>query len=112
MGAGLAMFQAGAFDVVVTDFAMPEVNGAELALAIKRERPDVPIIMLTGLGALIAAPNPAPPGVDLVLGKPIGAMALRNAMRQVLSREAGRFRPDRREVPSLSQASAAGVLAP
>ena len=38
----------GAFDIVVTDFNMPEMNGMELAGAIARAAPGLPIIITSG----------------------------------------------------------------
>ena len=35
-------------DVIITDFAMPKMDGCELARNIDRERPDVPVIIATG----------------------------------------------------------------
>ena len=48
--AALARVQAdpGAFDVVVTDFNMPEMNGMELAAAIAVAAPKLPIIITSG----------------------------------------------------------------
>ena len=48
--AALARVQAdpGAFDIVVTDFNMPEMNGMELATAIMRAAPRLPIIITSG----------------------------------------------------------------
>ncbi len=48
--AALARVQADphAFDIVVTDFNMPEMNGMELATAIARAAPDLPIIITSG----------------------------------------------------------------
>ena len=46
-------FRAGHFDLVITDRAMPEMNGDELADSIKRLSPGEPIIMLTGFADLI-----------------------------------------------------------
>lgn len=34
-------------DLVVLDFSMPRLNGAETASVLKRERPKVPIILLS-----------------------------------------------------------------
>ena len=36
------------FDVVIVDYLMPEMNGHELAIAMRRLRPQAPIIMLSG----------------------------------------------------------------
>src|SRR5262249_1475824 len=46
----LARFEAGAYDLVLTDRAMPELGGDQLAQAIKARAPRTPVIMLTGFG--------------------------------------------------------------
>ena len=48
--AALARVQAdpSAFDIVVTDFNMPEMNGMELAAAIARAAPRLPIVITSG----------------------------------------------------------------
>ncbi|MGE5865219.1 MAG: PAS domain S-box protein [Rhizobacter sp.] len=38
----------GRFDVVVTDFNMPEMSGADVTRAVKRLRPDLPVIITSG----------------------------------------------------------------
>src|SRR5205809_8037759 len=45
--AALEMFDKGSFDLVITDFAMPEMKGDELAAAIKARRPTQPVVMIT-----------------------------------------------------------------
>ena len=48
--AALARVRAdpGAFDIVVTDFNMPEMNGMELAAAIARVAPHLPVVVTSG----------------------------------------------------------------
>jgi len=36
------------FDLVVTDYLMPEMNGAALAEQVRRRRPDLPLLLVTG----------------------------------------------------------------
>ena len=77
-------FARGRFDVVVTDRAMPEMNGVELAAAIvdlARARPGV--IMLSGFGHHAGPPDELPPGVDVVLAKPVALEQLRQALRRL-----------------------------
>jgi CheY-like chemotaxis protein len=45
---GLKLFQAGKFDVVVTDYRMPRMNGAELIQRIRALEPNARIILLSG----------------------------------------------------------------
>jgi CheY-like chemotaxis protein len=40
------------FDIVVTDYAMPGMNGFELAQQIKQRHPKLPIILATGYAEL------------------------------------------------------------
>jgi CheY-like chemotaxis protein/nitrogen-specific signal transduction histidine kinase len=59
------------FDVVVTDLAMPKLNGLQLARLCKTLRPAVPVVMLTGWGVLLNEDELAEHGVDEVLSKPV-----------------------------------------
>ena len=81
---GLDRFRTGRFDLVVTDRAMPEMGGDQLAAAIKRSAPETPVIMLTGFGDLMAAKGERPPGVDAVVGKPVTLDALNRAILKVI----------------------------
>jgi len=82
---GLDKFLSGQFDLVVTDRAMPEMGGDQLATAIKQVAPDRPIIMLTGFGDLMDAKGEKPSGVDVVVGKPVTFDALQGAILQVVA---------------------------
>ena len=76
----LAMFRSGKYDLVVTDRAMPDMNGDQLAAAIKDLVPDQLVIMLTGFGEIMSSTGENPPGVDLVMSKPITLADLRDAL--------------------------------
>jgi CheY-like chemotaxis protein len=80
---GLDKFAAGRFDLIVTDRAMPEMGGDQLAATIEQSAPDTPVIMLTGFGDLMDAKGEQPVGVDVVIGKPVTLDALTEAIRQV-----------------------------
>jgi CheY-like chemotaxis protein len=45
---GLERFQASKFDVVVTDYRMPRMNGVEVIRGIRAIRPDARIALLSG----------------------------------------------------------------
>lgn len=83
---GLQKFHESWFDLVITDKAMPEINGDRLATSIKRVAPNKPIIMLTGFGALVNASDDQPTGIDLTLVKPVGPEDLRIAISKVVNR--------------------------
>jgi CheY-like chemotaxis protein len=77
------MFKSGAFDLVLTDRAMPEMSGDQLAIAVKRLSPATPVVLITGFGGIMLATDEKPAGVDLVLGKPVGIPELRQAIARV-----------------------------
>jgi len=77
---GLEKFRAGIFDLVLTDRAMPQMNGDQLAAAIKKINPTKPVILLTGFGDLMLGAGEQPDGVDLVLSKPFTMNQLRDAV--------------------------------
>lgn len=83
---GLEKLLAGSYDLVVTDRAMPEMGGDQLAAAIHDVAPDKPIIMLTGFGELMAAKGERPPGVCIVVSKPVTHDQLRHAVAQATAR--------------------------
>jgi len=70
-----------AYDVVVTDWSMPAVEGPQVALAARQAMPGVHTIVLTGRRP--DAPGSLPPGVDQVLGKPVRAAELRRALGRI-----------------------------
>ena len=67
---GLARFQGGEFDVVLTDLSLPERSGLDVARAVKRMRPQTPVVLITGWGHLLDPTLLAESGVDLTLVKP------------------------------------------
>ena len=83
---GLEKFYTGQFDVVVVDWAMPEMSEDQLAPAIKQIAPTKPIILITGFGQLNEGGKP-PEDVDCVVSKPITWVAFQKALASVKNGE-------------------------
>ncbi len=84
---GLDKFEAGKYDVVITDRAMPEIGGDELAERVKEAATDQPIIMLTGLGQVMDARGEKPEGVNAVVSKPVTLSKLHTAITETVTPE-------------------------
>lgn len=80
----LKEFRTQEFDVVITDRAMPGMNGDQLAVALKRMRPDMPVILLTGFGDMMEAGGERPTGIDVILAKPPTLAAVRQGLVDAL----------------------------
>jgi len=79
---GLALFAEERPDLVVIDFVMPGLSGAEVARRILDQVPDQPILFVSGYSETTAITSAAP-GAAL-LTKPFRADALDAAVREAL----------------------------
>jgi CheY-like chemotaxis protein len=82
-GAGaLDLFRRDHFDLVITDFEMPNMKGTELAATIKQLSPAQPILMIT---AYVERLSDSDSPVDAVLNKPFQLEDLRQTIANLLS---------------------------
>ena len=81
---GLRKFKNGSFDLVITDRAMPSMNGEQLAVAIKEISPNTPVVLLSGFVTSVESGDI--PGVDVIAGKPIRFDELREAINRAVKR--------------------------
>ena len=78
----LTLFKQGHFDLVITDFEMPQMKGDELATRIKQARPAQPVLMITAHADQLGDSDYS---VDALLSKPFYFEDLRRAMAELLS---------------------------
>lgn len=71
------------FDLVITDLGMPNVDGRQVAAAVKAVEPHRPVILMTGWGHRLRAEDETPEFVDRVLGKPPKLQDLRDALAEL-----------------------------
>ena len=76
--------QPDKFDLVITDQAMPDMTGMELAGHILHIRPDIPVILATGFSSLVTEELIKNSGVREHLKKPIVFHDLQGVVRRVL----------------------------
>jgi len=81
---GLAKLDAQAPDLLLVDFAMPGMNGAEVAKAARARRPELPIVFATGYADTAAIEQAVGPEA-IVLHKPFRIDELKAALAEALA---------------------------
>jgi len=84
--AALECLSRDRYDLIITDQAMPEMTGLQLATAVAALAPETRVILLTGFGA-DEFPNHGAGAIDLVVSKPVTKEALRQAIAKVAARD-------------------------
>jgi PAS domain S-box-containing protein len=79
----LATLRREAVDLVITDYAMPQATGLQLAESIRKHHGDLPVLLATGYAELPAGAQPILPR----LSKPFLQRDLAAAIRQVMGDE-------------------------
>jgi YesN/AraC family two-component response regulator len=84
---GLRLYRKNPTDLVITDIIMPEKEGIEIIIELKRDYPDVKIIAISGGGRI----NPEDYldiakrlGAHRIFTKPVERKELLNAVRELL----------------------------
>ena len=74
------------YDLVITDLAMPELNGFDLARGMLEIRPDLPVILITGFSESVSEEEVKKAGIKLFLQKPLSVESLATAIGSALGR--------------------------
>lgn len=105
---GLAMSRASLFPLVITDLSMPVMGGQELVRTLKREQPDIEVIVTTGQGTIEIAVDMMKAGAYDFVTKPINFSSaefiVRKCMEKVQTREENkRLRAINRDLEELNR---------
>jgi CheY-like chemotaxis protein len=71
MALDLFLANPKAFDMVITDRAMPDISGTELSRKMVEARPDIPVLLITGYGVDLDPQHVHRSGIRKVLAKPV-----------------------------------------
>jgi PAS domain S-box-containing protein len=82
--AALAAFDAGGIDAVIADEVMPGLSGTQLAIALRRKRADLPIVLVSGYTGPILTERALGAGVTEILKKPVQSRDIARALARVL----------------------------
>ena len=72
-----------AFDIVISDVGMPNVDGRTVGATIRAAEPRIPVILLTGWGQRLQGEPDLSRYADRVLSKPPRVSELRTALREL-----------------------------
>ena len=72
------------FDLVITDFTMPEMMGLDLAKEILVIKPDVPVILFSGLDETVALEKVRETGIRAYASKVAGRQEVQELIQQVV----------------------------
>lgn len=79
----LTMFKVGDHDLIIADFVLPQMDGLDLAEAIKARSPAKPIILITAYAEWIEPGMGKVSNVDAIMKKPFFVAQLQEAMVKV-----------------------------
>ncbi len=84
----LEIFSAdpAAFDLVITDFTMPKMSGLQLGDELKKLRPGLPMILVSGFTSSITPESALNSGFSKYISKPYSVQLLYEVVEEALSR--------------------------
>jgi DNA-binding response OmpR family regulator len=98
---GLAMAMDGSHDVIVLDILLPGMDGLEVCRAVRANRVDTPVLLLTALDAVEDRVRGLDAGADDYLPKPFAFQELLARLRALGRRRVQAREPDELQVGDL-----------
>jgi CheY-like chemotaxis protein len=112
--------QGGHFDVMLTDIRMPGVDGIELAKRVRRDRPELDVVVMTGYASVETAVEAIKLGADDYLLKPfpdievvaatVERLMTRRRLEAELARATERLRASQESFASIVERTQDGIL--
>ena len=84
---GIEMIKKDDFDLILCDIKMPKMDGVEVLEAVKKIKPEIPMVMISGHGDLDTAVNTMRMGAYDYISKPPDLNRLLNTIRNALDRK-------------------------
>lgn len=78
------LFVTGSYDLVVTDFEMPLMNGSELSRIVKKKSPNTPVIVITGCCDNVMWEQMDKSCLDAIILKPFRLKEIEGTVRRLL----------------------------
>ncbi len=86
--------EPNAFDMVITDYTMPDMTGIQLAYELLNLKPDLPIILATGFNEMVTKEQAEAFGIKKFILKPTLIKDMAGTIREVLNEAKLAYRGD------------------
>lgn len=98
----LSLFEDGSFDLLITDYKMPKLDGLELIRKVRQSNTDVPIVLISGFAETLGLTEDGT-GSDAVVQKSSNEIThLVRAVARLLKKKAPK-KPAARVTPAVAQ---------
>lgn len=84
---GIEKIRKEDYDLILCDIKMPKMDGVEVLEAVKKLKPEIPIVMISGHGDIDTAVNTMRLGAFDYISKPLDLNRLLNTVRNALDRK-------------------------
>jgi len=83
---GLELLREERYDMVISDLSMPGISGLEVLKQVKKEKPGMPAILITGWGLEMDPEEMTAAGIDQVIRKPFQLKEVLNLVAESIRR--------------------------
>lgn len=91
-----------AFDLLISDYRMPEMNGLELVSLLRNDQCTVPVVLMTAYAAYIDAAYARRIGISIILSKPFDIAQLDRVLKPLVTDSLNRGEGTRKLAADLS----------
>ena len=82
------------YDLVLTDLAMPQIDGLQVLKRVKEARPEIGVIVITGNSTMELLASAINEGVDAYITKPFKIAEIDMQLKKILARKTPPDEPD------------------
>ena len=94
----LRMFEANDVSAALIDFELPDLTGVQLIREFKRSRPQIPLLLMTGIASQRVLFEACDAGAYTYLRKPLDLQRVRDLLTRARSQSEGTLRVERTEI--------------
>jgi CheY-like chemotaxis protein len=83
---GIEALKKQSYDIIITDYRLPGMDGLEFCRRLKRTHPDILLILITAYGSKAVAAEAVTLGIQEFIEKPITIPAIETSLSRLIER--------------------------